>query len=77
MRTINIQELRNYRPSGLNNQANTKKIRIPYFDVGEHLQEAQRGFQEIARISLQSSTGSDIGRLESGQCQKIGSLVRL
>lgn len=59
-RKMNIQELRSYRPLRLNGDTNTRKIRRPYFDVGAHLPEAQSGFQEIARISLKSSTGDVI-----------------
>jgi hypothetical protein len=57
---MNIQDIRSYRPSGLIGSSNTKEIRRPFFDVGEHLPKAQRGFQEIARISLASSTGDVI-----------------
>ena len=74
---MNIEDLRNFKPTGFLGSSNTKEIRRPFFDVGEHLPKAQRGFQEIVRISLRSSTGSDIGRLGNGQCQKNGSLVLL
>lgn len=57
---MNIQDIRSYRPSELSGSAHTKGIRRPFFNVGEHLAKAQRGFQEIARISLSSSTGDVI-----------------
>ena len=57
---MNIEDLRNFKPTGFLGSSNTKGIRRPFFDVGEHLPKAQRGFQEIARISLSSSTGDVI-----------------
>jgi hypothetical protein len=57
---MNIDDLRNFKPNGFLGSSNTEGIRRPFFDVGEHLPKAQRGFQEIARISLSSSTGDVI-----------------
>lgn len=57
---MNIHDIRSYRPLGLIGSSNTKGIRRPFFDVGEHLPKAQRGIHEIARISLSSSTGDVI-----------------
>lgn len=56
---MEIDILRNYRPTHLVDEATTLDIRRPYHDVGEHL-PIDKGFIEIARISLASSTGDVI-----------------
>jgi hypothetical protein len=49
-----------FRPKDLFGNMNTKKIRKPFYDVGEFLPSFNKGSQEIARICLSSSTGDVI-----------------
>ena len=49
-----------YRPEVLFNEPNKNRTRRPYIDVGEFLPPQAKGFMEIARISLASTTGDVI-----------------
>ncbi len=51
------KDIRLFRPKDLFGNMNTEKIRKPFYDVGEFLPSLSKGYQEIARICLSSSTG--------------------
>ena len=53
-------DIKLFRPKELFGNMNTEKIRKPFIDVGEFLPPSNKGYQEIARISLSSSTGDVI-----------------
>jgi len=54
------KDIRLFRPIELFGSKNTEEIRKPFFDVGEFLPSVDKGYQEIARICLSSSTGDVI-----------------
>ena len=57
---MNLNNILNYRPVNILKAEGTKKFRMPYYDVGEFLPKMKKGFFEIARICLASSTGDVI-----------------
>jgi hypothetical protein len=54
------EDIRLFRPKELFGKMNTEKIRKPFFDVGEFLPSEEKGYKEIARVCLYSSTGDII-----------------
>jgi len=57
---MEIKDIKLFRPKELFGRKNTEKIRKPIYDVGEFLPPLNKGYQEIARICLSSSTGDVI-----------------